>query len=331
MGIVYKAVDAKLERLVAIKFLPRHIAANSVERERFKIEAKAAAALNHPNIATIHAIEEDDGELFIVMEFIEGEELRKWVETFGPNVSTLPIDQIINIATQITEGLKAAHAKGITHRDIKSSNIMVTESGQVKIMDFGLAKMGGDLHLTKSGITLGTAAYMSPEQVRGEMVDHRTDIWSFGVVLYEMLTGQLPFRGEYEAAMAYAILNENPPSIVNFRSDVPNELQGIAGKALAKNRDNRYPNAEALLADLRAAKSQPVNASSSVVARSNQKPSAQNARFIKPAAIVVALVLTAAAYWFFGRAPQNPERIPVAVADFINYTGEKELTRFPAC
>ena len=174
MGVVYKAEDTKLKRLVAIKFLPRRIAASEEERARFKIEAQAAAALNHPNIATIYAIEEVEGEtlkgeLFIVMEFIDGKELRKIVETSGPDVSMLPIEKIIDIATQIAEGLKAAHAKGITHRDIKSSNIMVTESGQVKIMDFGLAKMSGDLHLTKSGIALGTAAYMSPEQVRGEI------------------------------------------------------------------------------------------------------------------------------------------------------------------
>ncbi len=182
MGVVYKAGDAKLKREVAIKFLPRQnlsryfgIAASAEERERFKIEAQAAAALELKNLAKVS-------------------NLRK----------------VLDIATQITAGLQAAHEKGVTHRDIKSGNIMVTESGQVKIMDFGLAKIAGGAQLTKDYSTLGTAAYMPPEQARGEPVDHRTDIWAFGVVLYEMLTGKLPFRGEYEQAVIYSILNEAP-------------------------------------------------------------------------------------------------------------------------
>jgi non-specific serine/threonine protein kinase len=188
MGVVYKAEDTKLERDVAIKFLPRQIAASDEERKRFKIEAQAAAALNHPNIATIYAIEEHNDEIFIVMEFIDGQELQKAV--FSDQFS---VNRIIEIATQIAAGLQAAHAKGVTHRDIKSSNIMVipNESGaRVKIMDFGLAKIGGGAHLTQDHSTLGTAAYMSPEQTRREIVDQRTDIWAFGVVLYEMLTGK---------------------------------------------------------------------------------------------------------------------------------------------
>ncbi len=239
MGIVYKAEDTRLKREVAIKFLPRHIAASAEERERFKIEAQAAAALNHPNLATIHAIEEINDDLFIVMEFIEGEELKKKVAS-----GQLSVDWVINIATQIAEGLKAAHTKGITHRDIKSSNIMVTESGQVKIMDFGLAKIGGGVHLTKTGTTLGTAAYMSPEQARGEEIDHRSDIWSFGVVLYEMLAGQLPFRGEYEAAIMYAIVHEEPESLLSLRPETPTELEHMVSTALAKDRAERYQHVE---------------------------------------------------------------------------------------
>ncbi len=246
MGVVYKAEDTKLKRLVAIKFLPRQIGASDDERERFKIEAQAAAALNHPNIATIHAIEEVDGDMFIVMEFIEGEELRKKVIS-----DQLSITSVIDIATQIAEGLKAAHTKGITHRDIKSSNIMVTESGQVKIMDFGLAKMSGEVQLNKAGTTLGTAAYMSPEQARGEEVDHRTDIWAFGVVLYEMLTHQLPFRGEYEAAIRYSIMHEDPAPLASFRSDTPAVLEHAIKKALSKNPNQRYQSMQELLADLR--------------------------------------------------------------------------------
>ncbi len=251
MGVVYKAEDTKLKRLVAIKFLPRQIAASDEERERFKIEAQAAAALNHPNIATIYAIEEVDDDMFIVMEYIEGEELRKKVAS-----EQLSVNSVIDIATQIAEGLKAAHAKGITHRDIKSSNIMVTESGQVKIMDFGLAKIGGEIQLTKAGMTLGTAAYMSPEQARGEEVDYRTDIWALGVVLYEMLTTQLPFRGEYEAALMYSILNEAPKPIAALRPDVPAQLQQIIEKAIAKNPDQRYQHTNDILADLSALKKQ---------------------------------------------------------------------------
>ncbi|RIK73809.1 hypothetical protein DCC62_16585 [candidate division KSB1 bacterium] len=247
MGIVYKAEDTKLDRFVAIKFLPHHIAANNDERQRFKVEAKAAAALNHPNIATIHAIEEADGEMFIVMEFIEGQELRKLLI----DNDQLSIDNCLSYAIQIAEGLKAAHAKGIIHRDIKSGNLMVTESGQVKIMDFGLAKIGGGVHLTKSGTTLGTAAYMSPEQARGAPVDHRTDIWSFGVVLYEMLAGRLPFRGEYEQAMMYSIVNEEPDPVSKVRADVPPELEALIHKALTKDANERYQHADEMLVDLK--------------------------------------------------------------------------------
>jgi len=191
MGVVYKAEDTKLKRDVAIKFLPRHIAASDEERQRFKIEARAAASLNHPNIATIHAIEEVDDEMFIVMEFIEGQELRELIISN----SKLSIDNCLTYANQIASGLQAAHEKDVTHRDIKSSNIMVTDKGQVKIMDFGLAKVRGGAQFTKVGMTLGTAAYMSPEQAQGLKTDHRTDIWAFGVVLYEMLTGKMPFPG----------------------------------------------------------------------------------------------------------------------------------------
>jgi serine/threonine protein kinase len=256
MGVIYKAEDTKLKRLVAIKFLPHQIAASAEERERLKIEAQAAAALNHPNIATIYAIEEfptlidpvtkeSRDEMFIVMEFIDGEELKKKVIS-----DQLSVIRVIDIAAQIAEGLKAAHAKGITHRDIKSSNIMVTESGRVKIMDFGLAKIGGKVQLTKAGTTLGTAAYMSPEQARGEVVDHRTDLFSLGVLLYEMLTGQLPFRGEQETAMLYSILKEAPEPVTNLRPDLPAVLERMVEKALQKDRNARYQRAEELIADM---------------------------------------------------------------------------------
>jgi len=247
MGVVYKAEDTKLKRIVALKFLST-IALGGEEKNRFLREAQAAAALNHPNICTIHEVDEVDGQMFIAMEFIEGQSLREKIEA-GP----LKIDEAIKFAMQIADGLQAAHEKGITHRDIKSANIMITEKGQAKIMDFGLAKLArGGTMLTKEGMTLGTAAYMSPEQARGEVVDHRTDIWSLGVVLYEMITGRLPFRGEYQSAMMYSILCEEPEPLTSLRSNVPMALEGILAKALAKDREMRYQHVDELPADLKA-------------------------------------------------------------------------------
>jgi len=256
MGIVYKAEDTKLKREVAIKFLPRFISTNKEERQRFEIEAQAAAALNHPNIAHIYAIEETENEMFIVMELINGKELK---EKINPSRSPLnkeeikgglPIEEVINIANQIAEGLDVAHKKGIVHRDIKSSNIMITEDGKVKIMDFGLAKIKGGTELTKIGSTVGTAAYMSPEQTKGEEIDLRTDIWSFGVVVYEMLTGQLPFKGDYEQAVIYSILNEEPIPISEHSQSCPQYLIEIVNKCLKKNPSDRYQTTAELLYDL---------------------------------------------------------------------------------
>ena len=246
MGVVFLAKDTKLEREVAIKFLPRHIAGNSDERKRFEIEAKAAAALNHPNIATIHNIEEAEDELFLVMEYIKGSELKEEIVN-----NQLSIDNILDYATQIAEGLQVAHSKEIVHRDIKSANIMITNDGKVKIMDFGLAKIAGGAQLTKEHSTLGTAAYMSPEQARGEEVDHRSDIWSFGVVLYEMLTGELPFNGDYEQELIYAILNEEPKDISLLLPDIPEFLEQVVAAAMAKQPDERYQEMTSLIKDLK--------------------------------------------------------------------------------
>ncbi len=243
MGVVYKAEDTKLDRFVAIKFLPKHIASNADKRKRFEIEAKAAAALNHPNIATIYAIEEHNDQMFIVMEFITGKELKSYVDN-----SPLPIEEATGIATQIISGLRAAHNKGIIHRDIKSTNIMNNKDGEVKIMDFGLAKIRGSDQVTKEGITVGTMAYMSPEQARGEEIDQRTDIWSFGVVLYEMLTGKLPFRGDYDHAVMYSIINEAPKPMANISP----AIEQIVMKALSKNPDDRYQVVDDVAGDLQA-------------------------------------------------------------------------------
>ncbi len=254
MGIVYKAEDTKLKRIVALKFLSA-IAFGGEDKSRFLREAQAAAALNHPNICTIYAIDEVDGQMFIAMEFIEGQSLLEKIAS-----GMLQVASVIDIAKQIAEGLQAAHEKGITHRDIKSANVMITKKGQVKIMDFGLAKLSrGGTMLTKEGMTLGTAAYMSPEQARGEVVDHRTDIWSLGVVLYEMISGRLPFRGEYEAAMMYSILNEEPEPLTSLRSNVPMDLERVVAKMLAKNPATRYQHVDELPVDLTAIATTSVN------------------------------------------------------------------------
>jgi len=218
MGVVYKAHDTKLDRIVALKFLPSHLTRSDTDKARFLQEAKAAAALNHPNVCTIHEIHDEGENLFIVMEYVEGKTLRDIVHDNLPKV--LNIGEIVDIAIQTAEALKIAHRKGIVHRDIKSDNIMFTEAGQVKIMDFGLAKLRGSLKMTKTSSTVGTLAYMSPEHLQGKDVDARSDIFSFGVVLYEMLTGQLPFKGDYDSAMMYAILNEEPEPIQKYRSDL---------------------------------------------------------------------------------------------------------------
>ncbi|MGE5804922.1 MAG: protein kinase domain-containing protein, partial [Ignavibacteria bacterium] len=246
MGVVYKAEDTKLKREVAIKFLPHHISVNQEERQRFEIEAQAAASLNHPNISTIHSIEESGSEVFIVQEYIEGKELKDLIKASLPS-----IDEALNIAMQIAEGLKAAHTKGIIHRDIKSSNIMISKNGNAKIMDFGLAKIGQGIGVTKINSAFGTAAYMSPEQIQGSEADHRTDIWSFGVVMYEMLTGQLPFKGDYNQAYFYSILNEDPRPITGIRNDIPDEYQRIIFKALSKNPADRYGSINELISELK--------------------------------------------------------------------------------
>jgi serine/threonine protein kinase/tetratricopeptide (TPR) repeat protein len=246
MGVVYLAEDTKLDRLVAIKFLPAAVARKSKDRIRFVREAKAAASLNHPHIATIHAIEESDDEMFIVMEYIEGKELKDVIKSEIPDLKSA-----IQYAIQIAEGLQAAHAKGIVHRDIKSSNIMITTEGQVKIMDFGLAKVGAGTQLTKEYTTIGTAGYMSPEQVKGEKVDQRSDIWAFGVLLYELLTGRLPFSGEYEQALMYCIVNEKPEPVSQARVDIPFFLEEIVNQCLIKDPDQRYQTMSEVLADLK--------------------------------------------------------------------------------
>ncbi len=246
MGVVYKAEDTRLKRIVALKMLSQETAGEAEVRDRLIVEAQAAAALNHQNITTVFAIEEFDDDIFIVMEYVDGKELREEVAS-----GKWQMAKIIEVALKIARGLREAHNKGIIHRDIKSANIMVAKTSQVKIMDFGLSKFFENAEPEKLGATLGTIAYMSPEQVRGEAVDNRSDIWSFGAVIYEMLTGEVPFPGEYAQAMLYAILNEEPESISEFREDVPDALIRTVERALQKNIESRYQKIEDIIADLK--------------------------------------------------------------------------------
>jgi serine/threonine protein kinase len=281
MGVVYRAEDTKLKRIVALKFLPPGLDAHEPERARFLQEAQAAAALNHPNICTIYDITEFEDKQFIVMEYVEGKTLRQLV----------PIPKIqdaIGYAIQIGEALQEAHGKGVVHRDVKTDNIMVNTKNQIKVADFGLAKLKGSMKLTKTSSTVGTLAYMSPEQIQGTEVDARSDIFSFGVVLYEMLTGHLPFRGDYEAAIVYSIVNEEPESIQKHLPAVSSELVHIVNRALEKDPGDRYQNVNDMVIDLRRAKKETSRISrvsftpSTVVESRGNVPEEQTIRRKKP-------------------------------------------------
>jgi serine/threonine protein kinase len=251
MGVVYKAEDTQLRRTVALKFLAQQGLSEPEIKARLVREAQAAAALDHPHICGIYGIHEEDGRTFIAMAYIDGMSLAGKIKQ-----RPLALEEALTIAIQIGEGLQEAHEQSVIHRDVKPANIMLTRKGQVKIMDFGLAYLAGRSKLTRTGTTMGTPVYMSPEQAMGQPADRRSDIWSLGVVLYEMLAGKLPFESEYQQAIVYSILNEPPEPLTACRSGLPVEIDRIMGKALAKNPDERYQHVDDFAVDLKTLREQ---------------------------------------------------------------------------
>jgi TolB-like protein len=300
MGVVYKAEDTKLKRTVALKFLPQDLTRDADAKERFVQEARAASALDHPNICTIHEIDETpDGQMFICMACYMGETLKERIER-GP----LPIKDAVDVATQIASGLTKAHSQGIVHRDIKPDNVFITDDGHIKIFDFGLAVLAGQSRLTRAGTTLGTVAYMSPEQTRGEVVDPRSDVWALGVVLYEMVAARRPFVGEHEQAVVYSIGNIDQEPLTGLRAGVPMDLEGVVAKCLEKSASDRYQSVTELTVDLNRltrqlesheTKTTRVGATASKPARAP----ASGGRWIGVAAVV--LVIAALAYAVYTR------------------------------
>ncbi|OGU68031.1 MAG: hypothetical protein A3C56_01535 [Ignavibacteria bacterium RIFCSPHIGHO2_02_FULL_56_12] len=337
MGIVYKARDTKLDRTVALKFLPDRVNKDEPAKARFLQEAQAAAGLNHPNICTVYGVDEHEGQLFMSMEYVEGGTLRE-------RLPYPKVNDALNIAVQIGEALQEAHAKGIVHRDIKADNIMLTAKDQAKVMDFGLAKLKGALKLTRTSSTVGTLGYMAPEQIQGGEVDHRSDIFSFGVLLFEMLTGKLPFRGEHEAAMVYSIVNAEPVSLTTYVSDAQPELIRILGRSLEKDPEDRYQSAADMVSELRHVLKQSSRVQRSsphvpvVASRSEQTISSVPRPSFSPKNIWIIgggagiLVLGALLYGFFfagggssgERASLNPEMtlrvLPIPFSEF-SYPG----------
>ena len=295
MGIVYQAEDIKLKRKVALKFLPPELTKDKEAKERFVIEAQAAAALSHPNICTIHEIDEEEGKSFIAMEYVEGQTLKNKIDR-GP----IAVGEAVNISIQVAQGMEQAHIKGIIHRDIKSANIMVTDMGQAKIMDFGLAKVKGGTLLTREGTTLGTVAYMSPEQARGEEIDHRSDIWSLGVVLYEMFSGRLPFLGDREASILYSVVHEEPKPIKTIKPGVAPELLQIIGRALKKKPESRYQSAGEMLKDLSRYRDRLRMEEAGALTFGSFLQRLRKPKIAIPAVIIV-IALCSLAVWYFNR------------------------------
>ncbi len=317
MGIVYKAEDTKLERPVALKFLAAHAIEDPEHKARFVREAKAAARLDHPNICSVYEIDEAEGQTFLAMAYLEGQTVKDKIAE-----RPLKLDEALDIAIQTAQGLKVAHGKGIVHRDIKPANLMLTQEGQVKVMDFGLAQLADRSKLTKTTTMLGTPAYMSPEQALREPTDRRTDVWSLGIVIYEMVTGKLPFEGEREDAVAYSIVHQEPEPITALRVGVPVDLDRIVSKALAKDADERYQHVEDMIVDLRGLGKKLKSGKSTILkaappgARSTARASTAvpSFRFARVVVLVLFAVAVGVIVWQ-QRHPRQPER-------------QVELTRF---
>ena len=325
MGVVYKAEDTRLLRFVALKFLSGEFASNPEALNRFRREARAASALNHPNICTIHDIGEHKGWPFIAMELLEGQAL---LDQIGSK--PLPNEEIVNVGIEIADALEAAHAKGIVHRDIKSANIFITGRQQAKILDFGLAKQAAEPStspeastelVTSPGSTMGTVAYMSPEQVRGGTLDSRTDLFSFGVVLYEMATSKRPFRGESTGLIFDAILNRAPTPAVRLNPELPLELDHIIGKCLEKDRTLRYQHASEIRTDLKRLKRDGESARITASATPAVTPKAKLRKWMAPASAAL-LACLPATYFYFHRQPKLTDKDTIILADFTNTTGD---------
>jgi serine/threonine protein kinase len=334
MGVVYKAEDITLKRLAALKFLPPELTKDAGAKQRFLHEARAAAVLNHANIVTVYEINEHDERTYIAMEYVEGQTLKKLISA-DPSPIThhpLPIPQVIDIATQIASGLAAAHEKGIVHRDIKPANIFITKNNVVKVLDFGIAKLAGSqTRLTKTGSTMGTVAYMSPEQAQGKEVDQRSDIWSLGIILYEMLAGKTPFQGEYMQGVVYSILNEQPKPLEKVRPDMPAGLELVVGRALAKDPKDRYQSMNDLAANLKAATegTQPIAArtrgfAANLFSRKSLYLSAAAAAL----AVLLAFNIGGIRDRFFGSKIGSPRTIRLAVLPFANLSSDPEQEYF---
>jgi len=321
MGVVYKALDTKLNRHVALKFLPTSVTEDTEEKARFLHEAQALSSLNHPHVATIYDVEEAEEHKFIALEYIEGGTLKQKVKH-----KQLPLREVLDYAIQIAEGLAYAHKKEIVHRDIKTDNMMMTGEGEIKITDFGLAKLKGTTKVTRAGSTVGTAAYMSPEQAQGEEADHRSDIFSFGVVLYELTTGELPFRGEHEAALLYEVVNTPAKPLKELRSDVPEELQQIVGKAMDKSASDRYQRIDEMLAELKRLK-QELETQEMLVRKGLQSAvHGKKMRWISTG--VLGLLAMVGVYLLFPSKPAPVETKSIAVLPFADMSPDKDQEYF---